>query len=148
MLFIEKDRPKSQAGRINLPGGKIDPTYASPEDAIRRELKEECGIDQLDSLNYLGRITGRWTEDTAYNIHCFNASIASYSNDFEIKPREGETERVFWECTRLPQVDPRCLPNLRLIVPLMKAGASNWVITDENDGFNVRPYSVEFRLES
>jgi 8-oxo-dGTP diphosphatase len=44
VVLIEKNRPEWQAGLLNGPGGKIEPGETTLE-AIRREFREEAGLD-------------------------------------------------------------------------------------------------------
>jgi len=45
VALIRKNRPAYQAGQFNGLGGHIEPTDASPTDAMRREFMEEAGVD-------------------------------------------------------------------------------------------------------
>lgn len=47
VLLIRKRRPAWQAGRLNGVGGKIEPGE-TPAAAIRREFREEAGLDVSD----------------------------------------------------------------------------------------------------
>ena len=44
VLLIRKRRPAWQAGKLNGVGGKVEPGE-SPPDAMRREFREEAGLD-------------------------------------------------------------------------------------------------------
>lgn len=44
VLLIKKNRPEWQKGFWNAPGGKIDPSDKSPEDAMSREFYEETDL--------------------------------------------------------------------------------------------------------
>ncbi|MEW9804590.1 CoA pyrophosphatase [Mesorhizobium marinum] len=45
----------SHSGQVAFPGGRIDPTDASPEDAALREAQEEIGLD-LSHVELVGRM--------------------------------------------------------------------------------------------
>jgi 8-oxo-dGTP pyrophosphatase MutT (NUDIX family) len=45
ILTKRADRLTSHSGQVAFPGGRIDPTDASPEDAALREAQEEIGLD-------------------------------------------------------------------------------------------------------
>ena len=50
MLLTQRTAHLStHAGQIAFPGGKIDPTDASPTDAALREAEEEVGLDRASS---------------------------------------------------------------------------------------------------
>ena len=72
-LFIVKNRPEWQAGRLNGVGGKIK-EKESPYDAIVRKCNEECGL-ALVSWAFLGNITRK----DEYVVHYFG----SYASTFE-----------------------------------------------------------------
>lgn len=46
LLTLRTPHLKAHAGQIAFPGGKIDPTDASPIDAALREAEEEIGLDR------------------------------------------------------------------------------------------------------
>jgi 8-oxo-dGTP pyrophosphatase MutT (NUDIX family) len=46
LLTLRMPHLKAHAGQIAFPGGKIDPTDASPIDAALREAEEEIGLDR------------------------------------------------------------------------------------------------------
>lgn len=49
VLLIEKTKPEWQAGKYNGLGGHIEPGE-TPEEAARREVQEESGVDGLQDL--------------------------------------------------------------------------------------------------
>ncbi len=128
VLVCHKDRPAWMAGRINLPGGKIEPGE-TPVEAAVRELKEETGLDPLAGTqpDLHGIVEG-----TKSRIHHVRLWVDS---DQPIVPREGETEKFEWALWDSLLVDPRLMPNLRVTVPLMRSGfpdIRNWHVEDRN----------------
>lgn len=123
ILLIEKNRPNWQKGKLNLLGGKIEDDE-SPENAALRELKEEAGLSPLKiSPTIMGRVIGSWGI-----VYCIKVPIL-FGQD--ISQREEETEKVSWYNWNEVKKDNRLLPNLKIIVPLMMLGITDWVISDE-----------------
>ena len=51
ILWMKKNRPDFQKGKLNGLGGSIE-LNEYPLDAIRREIKEECGLDIEQWVNF------------------------------------------------------------------------------------------------
>ena len=128
VLVCHKDRPAWMAGRINLPGGKIEPEETAFEAAIR-ELKEETGLDPCPGHApvYHGVVEG-----TKSIIHHVRIVV---DGDKPIVPRVGETEVCEWLRWENLKSDARLMPNLRVTIPLMRSSITakiRWHIEDKN----------------
>lgn len=117
ILVAHKDRPDWQKGRLNLPGGKIEPGESS-EIAAHRELKEETGLES--NLEVMGYIV-----DGSSIIYCYRGFSKA-----DPMPQPGETERMEWLSLESIRSDPRLIPNLRVIIPMMYCGMNDWVVMD------------------
>jgi 8-oxo-dGTP pyrophosphatase MutT (NUDIX family) len=122
VLLVLKNRPAWQAGRFNLPGGKIEP-HETPEECAIRELKEETGYCKFyDFVAIRGRISGPWG-----TVFCVEIPV---NEDDPIVPAEGETEILEWHDWRFIKDSKLLIPNLRVIIPLMMTGCKGWSVVD------------------
>lgn len=93
---------RHQPGDISFPGGKIDPTDATPLDAAIRETHEELGIDQ-SSIHVLGQMSV-FIPTSSFVIYPF---IATIDNHHTFHLNKAEVEKVFtvpvqWLLTHQP----------------------------------------------
>jgi ADP-ribose pyrophosphatase YjhB (NUDIX family)/ribosomal protein S27AE len=108
LVTVRKGEPAK--GMWDLPGGFVDPGE-SVEDAVRREIQEELGLDII-SLSYFCSFANRyefggvtyWTVDLAYICEAGDASKAEARDDVEavlfIPPAELVLEKFGLESVR------------------------------------------------
>lgn len=137
VLFVLKDRPAWQRGKLNLVGGKIE-EGESPEQAAFRELLEETGYG-AETVQQQGILQGHDTK-----IHCFRAYGFGAYSDQPPKGRPGETECPQWLHWNDAKNDPRLIPNLRVIVPLFHCRVRDWRVDDavRSEGGKTHTFSV------
>lgn len=137
-MLVLKNKPAWQKGRLNLVGGKVEPGE-TPQQAAKRELAEETGfssdhimIDSVSDPTLCGKILG---VDSV--IYCFVCSLHCPSNiQPSPEPRADETETVAWHHWDEVKDDPRLIPNLRVIIPLLNQDSRGWTIVDQNSSQN------------
>ncbi|MDQ2931559.1 MAG: NUDIX domain-containing protein [Gemmatimonadota bacterium] len=104
VVLMRRTRPAWQAGRVNALGGSIMEGERT-EEAARREVREECGVDVSEWSELLV-----W-DDAEYRMHVLSAVSARAS-----EARTLEDQEVFLADVRaLPE---NVIDNLRWLVPL------------------------------
>jgi 8-oxo-dGTP diphosphatase len=104
VLFIRKRRPAWQAGRLNGVGGKVE-QGETPAQAMRREFREEAGLDVADWQHVL-TLTGR-----DWRGHFFR-SFGEVGT-----ARTMTDERL--EVHAVRPLPPDVIPNLNWMIPMM-----------------------------
>jgi 8-oxo-dGTP diphosphatase len=107
-LLIQKERPEWQKGKLNGIGGKIETFDSTIYDAMRREFREEAGLDIIDWSFAFKLVADR---DIKYEVNFFYAN----SNEFYQAFAKTDEALVFANVNNLPE---EVIPNLRWIIPL------------------------------
>jgi 8-oxo-dGTP pyrophosphatase MutT (NUDIX family) len=99
---------RSHAGQVAFPGGKTDPSDASPRETALREAEEELGIPR-DAVDVLGPL------DQMHTITDFAISpfVGWLTRDVEIRPNAGEVARAFAAPLRAFLAPPSGVPPWR-----------------------------------
>jgi 8-oxo-dGTP pyrophosphatase MutT (NUDIX family) len=81
---------KHHPGQVAFPGGKVDPSDASPAAAALREAQEEVGLDPA-MVEILGELPRHETV-TGFAVHPFLGLVRA---PFDPRPEAGEVAEVF-----------------------------------------------------
>jgi 8-oxo-dGTP diphosphatase len=104
VLLIRKRRPAWQAGKLNGVGGKVEPGETVGE-ALRREFREEAGLDVADWRRGVVLTGPDWRGHFFRAFGDIDAARAMTDEPLERHPTDG-----------LP---PDVIPNLKWIIPLL-----------------------------
>jgi ADP-ribose pyrophosphatase YjhB (NUDIX family) len=124
ILLIRKNRPDWQAGRYNLPGGKIEDGETIHE-AASRELFEETNIKA-----HHVRIIGTIEADNCIVYVC------ECTFDANEEAATMTDEMVFWMDVGDALRDPLLLDSLRVAIPFCFTQLSCWHIRQQTERFS------------
>jgi 8-oxo-dGTP pyrophosphatase MutT (NUDIX family) len=90
LLTLRSTHLNDHAGQISFPGGKIDPTDASPLDAALREANEEIGLGRefIDPIGYLDLY------GTSFGFRIL-PTLARVRPGFKLRVSKAEVDDVF-----------------------------------------------------
>lgn len=132
LLLIDKKTGLGK-GKVNMPGGKVDPGE-HPEECAVRECQEEVGITVSD-LEYCGQHSFQFVD--GYSIH-----VRVYrTRAFEGRPRETREARPMWVRQDAIPYDEMWEDD-RLWVPMVIRGErfrGRWIF----DGDRMLDYAIE-----
>ncbi len=102
LLFAEGDTLKTtlitrttnprdvHSGQVSFPGGRIEPTDASPQEGALRELEEEVGVT-ASQCEVLGALTQLYIPVSNFMVHPF---VAFADRRPEFKAQDGEVVQI------------------------------------------------------
>jgi 8-oxo-dGTP diphosphatase len=113
VLLIRKNRPAWQAGKLNGLGGKIEPRE-TPHQAMRREFREEAGVDLPEEhWQHVLSLSG---DDDAGAGHGWAGHFFRAFGDVDAPAAQTDEVLEIHPTRSLPD---RVIPNLRWMIPLM-----------------------------
>lgn len=125
ILLIEKKRGLGR-GKVNGPGGKVDPGETIEECAVR-ECREELGVE-VRNLEHLGEHRFQFTN--GYSIHCWVYRTRDYTGPAietpEAKPLWTSVDDIPFE--RMWEDDHIWLP----MIIRGEAFTANWIFDDDH----------------
>ena len=142
ILMCFRKKKDWQEGRYNLVGGSMKPGESIVEAAIR-ELKEETGLDPAvpNCEKVMGAITGSWGV-----VHCVKITVPHAL--LSPAPGEEDVQHVSWRRWQDMANNSLLIPNLRVIVPMMFNGVTDWVIQDEGPTWETETHDFKIAVRS
>lgn len=132
-----------QKGMFNLVGGKRHDDE-SVIDAALRELREESGF--APAIPGCEKVMGRIESSSGVVVHCVKITVPF--DDPKPEPGEEDAQYVAWADWREMANSPLLIPNLRVILPLMSQGVTDWVIQDEGPTWECETHDFKMTVRS
>lgn len=118
VLFIQRAREPA-AGKLGLPGGFVD-FGETAEDAVRREAREEVGIE-LGELRYLTSVPNRY-DYAGVTYHTLDLYFVTRSSGpGEPRPLDA-VQSICWLDPRAVGADELAFDSLRVALEVLRAG--------------------------
>ena len=110
VALIEKQKPAWQKGKLNAIGGKIEPGE-TPAEAMRREFREETGVD-IESWRRYVVLNG-----PGFIVHFFFTTVT----ERKLREVQTTTEEVvgIYDAGDLDAIST--IPNLKWLIPMARS---------------------------
>ena len=140
LILVRKNKPAWQKGKLNLPGGKIEP-MEDYKIAALRELKEETGLEPVEIKRAVGENSKKTFIESPMEPTLMGKIIGSWGIVYCVKipvlfkklnPDKKETQTCQWFNWMNLRNNPDLLPSLNIIIPMMMFGVENWTLVDES----------------
>jgi 8-oxo-dGTP diphosphatase len=103
VCLIEKLRPEFQKGRLNGPGGKVEPGE-TPSQAMVREFHEETGAEVTDWRPFC-------------ELHWRDSTVHFFASEADVTVATKTDEAVGWYAVNWVCGGNWVLPNLKWLIP-------------------------------
>lgn len=108
-LLLTRRAIEPHLGKLDLPGGFIDP-MESGEQAAVREIQEELGI-QIHSLKYFGSFPNEYVF-SGYSV--FTIDLAFFAQTESLNEMKAMDDVASFEFHRLAAIDPEEMPSVSM----------------------------------
>ncbi len=104
VLFMKRQPHRSEPCKWGIPGGKVEKGETAHQ-AVRREIKEETGLDLPHEVKHLGTVYIRYPE-VDFIYHMYGHDLTDYPAEIVVDPVEHEEYRwmTLGDALKLPLI--------------------------------------------